>query len=72
MRTFVSTVFRGINVVLENFGLRLMRTSAPVRSYGLFFKHLKSLGFDVRTVVDVGIAFGTPVIYDAFPAPDTF
>src|SRR6201994_463308 len=67
MRAFISTVFQGINHVLEIFGLRLLRTSAPVRSFGLFFKHLKSLGFDFRTVIDVGVAFGTPPIYEAFP-----
>lgn len=67
MKAFVSAVFRCINHALEIFGLRLMRTNAPVRNFGLFFKHLKSLGFDVRTVIDVGIAFGTPPIYEAFP-----
>ena len=67
MRAFISTVFQGINRVLEIFGLRLLRTNAPVRSFGLFFKHLKSLGFDFRTVIDVGVAFGTPPIYQAFP-----
>ena len=67
MRAFISTVFQGINHVLEIFGLRLLRTNAPVRSFGLFFKHLKSLGFDFRTVIDVGVAFGTPPIYQAFP-----
>jgi len=67
MKAFISAGFRYINNVLEIFGLRLMRTSAPVRSFGLFFKHLKSLDFQVRTVIDVGIAFGTPPIYDAFP-----
>ena len=45
----------------------MLRTNAPVRDFGLFFKHLKSLGFDFRTVIDVGIAFGTSPIYDAFP-----
>jgi FkbM family methyltransferase len=67
MKAFVSAVFRAINDVLEMIGLRLMRTNAPVRSFGLFFKHLKSLGFEIRTVIDVGIAFGTPPIYAAFP-----
>jgi FkbM family methyltransferase len=67
MKTFVSAVFRCINRALEIAGLRLLRTNAPARNFGLFFKHLKSLGFDVRTVIDVGVAFGTPAIYDAFP-----
>jgi FkbM family methyltransferase len=67
MKAFVTAVFQAINDVLEIIGLRLMRTNAPVRNFGLFFKHLKSLGFEVRTVIDVGIAFGTSPIYDAFP-----
>jgi FkbM family methyltransferase len=67
MKAFISAGFRYINQLLEIFGLRLMRTNAPVRSFGLFFKHLKSLDFDIRTVIDVGIAFGTPPIYEAFP-----
>ena len=67
MKAFVSAGFRCINRVLEVFGLRLLRTNAPPRNFDLFFKHLKALGFEVRTVIDVGIAFGTAPIYDAFP-----
>lgn len=67
MKAFVSAGFRYVNNVLEIFGLRLLLTNAPARNFGLFFKHLKSLGFEVRTVIDVGIAFGTAPIYDAFP-----
>src|SRR5260370_17284590 len=67
MKALVSAMFRAVNGVLEIIGLRLLRTNAPVRNFGLFFKHLKSLGFEVRTVIDVGIAFGTSPIYDAFP-----
>ena len=67
MKAFVSAVFLAVNRVLEIIGLRLLRTNAPVRNFALFFKHLKSLGFEVRTVIDVGIAFGTSPIYDAFP-----
>jgi len=67
MKAFVSAGFRYINRALELFGLRLLRTNAPPRNFDLFFKHLKALGFEVRTVIDVGIAFGTAPIYDAFP-----
>lgn len=72
MRAFVSAVFQAINRALETVGLRLMRTNAPVRNFRLFFKHLKSLGFEVKTVVDVGIAFGTSSIYEAFPRAKYF
>jgi FkbM family methyltransferase len=72
MKAFVSAVFQAANHVLETVGLRLLRTNAPVRNFGLFFKHLKSLGFEVHTVIDVGIAFGTSPIYDAFPRAKYF
>jgi FkbM family methyltransferase len=72
MKTFVSAAFLGINRLLEMFGLRLLRTNAPVRNFRLFFNHLKSLGFEVKTVIDVGIAFGTSPIYDAFPQAKYF
>ncbi|UVO31807.1 FkbM family methyltransferase [Bradyrhizobium arachidis] len=67
MKASISSVFQAINLLLEPIGLRLMRTDAPVRNFGLFFKHLKSLNFDVKTVIDVGIALGTSPIYEAFP-----
>ncbi len=72
MKAFVSAAFQAVNRALEPVGLRLMRTNAPVRDFRLFFKHLKSLGFDIRTVIDVGIAFGTSSIYDAFPRAKYF
>ncbi|WP_448030793.1 FkbM family methyltransferase [Bradyrhizobium liaoningense] len=72
MKAFVSAAFQAANRALEPIGLRLMRTNAPVRDFRLFFKHLRSLGFDMKTVVDVGIAFGTSPIYDAFPRAKYF
>jgi FkbM family methyltransferase len=67
MKAFLSAGFQAVNRILESVGLRLIRTNTPARTFGLFFKHLKSLGFEVKTVIDVGIAFGTSPIYDAFP-----
>jgi FkbM family methyltransferase len=32
-----------------------------------FLAHLKKLNFQPRTVIDVGVAYGTPPLYDAFP-----
>ena len=32
-----------------------------------FFEHLKLLGFDPKTIIDVGVANGTPALYAAFP-----
>ena len=53
MKAFLSTIFQGVNRVLEIFGLRLLRTNMPARSFGLFFKHLKSLAKYVPRVVTV-------------------
>jgi FkbM family methyltransferase len=72
MKSFISVVFHWINGVLEVFGLRLLRTNVPARNFSLFFRHLKSLGFEARTVIDVGVAFGTDAIYDAFPRAQYF
>ncbi len=29
--------------------------------------HIKSLGFAAKTIIDVGVAYGTPELYEAFP-----
>ena len=67
MKELVSTALRGVNQMLALFGVRLQRLHAPSRSFPIFFRHLKSLDFNVRTVIDVGVAFGTPGIYQSFP-----
>src|SRR5437868_5255455 len=32
-----------------------------------FLSHVKRLGFEPRTVVDVGVAYGTPPLYTTYP-----
>jgi hypothetical protein len=55
MRAFRATFAR----LAKQFGLR--------RAGGLFeSEYLRSLGFDVRTVIDVGVDRGTKPLYDAF------
>jgi hypothetical protein len=55
MRSFRSTLAR----LAKQLGLR--------RAGGLFeSEYLRSLGFDVRTVIDVGVDRGTKPLYDAF------
>jgi FkbM family methyltransferase len=56
-----------MNSLLHPLGLRLRKTENPTRTFGDFFEHLRSLGVDVKTVIDVGVASGTPPIYRAFP-----
>jgi FkbM family methyltransferase len=39
----------------------------PTRNFEEFFTHVKGLGFSPETIIDVGVARGTPVLYSAFP-----
>lgn len=38
-----------------------------LRAIPEFLSHIKHVGFSPATVVDVGVAHGTPALYDAFP-----
>ena len=38
-----------------------------MRDMAQLLAHLKSLGFAPQTVIDVGVAYGTPPLYEAFP-----
>jgi FkbM family methyltransferase len=62
-----SRVLETANDLLRPLGVRLQRTNATGRSFADFFRHLKSLGISFETVIDVGVATGTPEIYQAFP-----
>ena len=39
----------------------------PTRTFSQFFEHVKSLGFNPMTIIDVGAARGTPDLYRNFP-----
>ena len=67
VRPVFSWCFQLVNKVLRVIGFRLQRTSSPTRTFADFFDHLKSLNFEFRTVIDVGVGRGTPQIYRAFP-----
>jgi FkbM family methyltransferase len=56
-----------VNRALHPLGLRLQKSSSPTRTFGDFFDHLRALDVEFKTVVDVGVARGTPAIYEAFP-----
>lgn len=60
-------VYNLLNAALRIVGLKLQRIAAPTRSFRDFFEHIGRLGFVVETVIDVGIAKGTPGIYRAYP-----
>jgi len=55
---------RSINGLLGTLGYEVRR----ITPYGWNPGHLRRLGFAPSTLVDVGVARGTPVLYEAFPS----
>ena len=51
---------------LRSRGLELKPIGAPIRGPENYIQHLKSKGFSPRTVIDIGVATGTPWLYQ-FP-----
>jgi FkbM family methyltransferase len=68
----LSVALQLTNLLLRPLGVRLQRTNVPTRTFADFFDHLKKTGFEANTVIDVGVAHGTPQIYRAFPQADYF
>ncbi len=63
-REYVRTrVLPGINAVLRLARLKLVPASTPNRDFEEFVAHLGRLNFRFQTVIDVGVAFGTPGLY---------
>lgn len=67
LKFFAMWAVRLFNRVLYPVGFRLERVTSPTRSFSGLFKHFKSLNLDFETVMDVGVATGTPSIYCAYP-----
>lgn len=56
------------NSILGLMSLKVVPQRTPTRNFKAFFRHLRARGVDFRTVIDVGVAFGTPALYRGFPA----
>lgn len=66
LKEFVrSRVLPPINTVMKAFSLKLVPASTPNRDFSAFVAHLRSVGLEFKTVIDVGVAFGTPGLYDS-------
>ncbi len=46
---------------------QIIAPASPTRTFRQFFEHVKKLGFDAQTIIDVGAADGTPPLHEAFP-----
>lgn len=62
-----------IKRILATFGLELRRTRGrgPRRTLAELLAHVRGLGLAPGTVIDVGVAWGTPELYEAFPGART-
>jgi FkbM family methyltransferase len=60
-----------VDALLRPFGRAVAPTSVVRRGRRITFRealtHVKRLGLEPRTVIDVGVAAGTPHLYEAFP-----
>lgn len=64
LKEFVrSRVLPRVNSVLAAASLKLVPAKTPNRDFSAFVGHLRSIGMEFKTVIDVGVAFGTPDLY---------
>jgi FkbM family methyltransferase len=67
-REILKTAVQIVNdMLLVRLGVRLVNSTRPTRNFKEFFSHLKRLHFTPRTIIDIGVAWGTPDLYEAFP-----
>ena len=60
-------VLEAANRTLRPFGVCLRRRGHPTRTFEEFVQNLRQLGLEFRTVIDVGVARGTPGLYKVLP-----
>lgn len=56
-----------INRIARLVSLKVTPVGTPNRNFPEFFAHLRKLGMEFRTVIDVGVAFGSPTLYASTP-----
>jgi FkbM family methyltransferase len=70
VKSFRHRAGRALDRLLEPLGIEIKRRvgAGPRRStLSSALRRLKALGFSPQTVIDVGVATGTPALYDTFP-----
>lgn len=71
MSVQLSRIKRIINLGLERVGQRV-DSSSVIPSFERFSKAVRAAGLKPKTVFDIGVATGTPWLYDAFPQAKYF
>lgn len=64
---WLSPFRHGLEVILKGHGYELKERTRPIRGPAEFFAHISRKGFHPRTIIDIGVAYGTPWLYDSFP-----
>ena len=61
-----------INSLLCPLSLKLVTKRTPNRNFEEFFRHLKTLNFNIQTVIDVGVGRGTESLYQGIGVADYY
>ena len=56
-----------INKIACLVSLKVVTRHTPNRDFSAFFAHVRRLGFEFASVIDVGVAFGSPTLYASTP-----
>jgi FkbM family methyltransferase len=68
MHPRVRKAAQGVKRLADRAGIEVRRKDTGVRrTPEAVLAHVRRLGFEPATVIDVGVAYGTPELYDAFP-----
>lgn len=59
---------RSLESILRWYGYELKVRGKPLRGPTDFLEYIKRIGFWPHTIIDVGVATGTPWLYDSFPS----
>ncbi len=65
--TLARALLPPINWFTRLLSLKVVPVSTPNRNFPEFFTHLRNQGLEFRTVIDVGVAFGSPTLYASIP-----
>lgn len=66
-RTAAKVLLPAINKLARLASLKVVPLSRPNRDFPGFFAHLRCLGVEFKSVIDVGVAFGSPTLYASMP-----
>lgn len=73
---FYKLIFRILDLfnilILNRLKLKIVPKNRPNRDFSSFIAHLKNLKFAPKSVIDVGVAFGTPDLYTSLPDSDFY